>query len=90
MGEAIGKNDFNTINQYIQQLGLTPFFNKKQPTPTDEALTLMWYLENIFYHSIGNIYSSIVRDVFDNQYDGENPFIELGFWPGGDRDGNPY
>ena len=90
MGDAIGKNDFNTINQYIQQLGLTPFFNKKQPTPTDEALTLMWYLENIFYHSVGNIYSSIVRDVFDNQYDGENPFIELGFWPGGDRDGNPF
>ena len=90
MGESIGKNDFNTINQYIQQLGLTPFFNKKQPTPTDEALTLMWYLENIFYHSIGNIYSSIVRDVFNNQYDGENPFIELGFWPGGDRDGNPF
>ncbi len=90
MGEAIGKNDFNIINQYIQQLGLTPFFNKKQPTPTDEALTLMWYLENIFYHSIGNIYSSIVRDVFNNQYDGENPFIELGFWPGGDRDGNPF
>ena len=90
MGDAIGKNDFNTINQYIQQLGLTPFFNKKQPTPSDEALTLMWYLENIFYHSVGNIYSSIVRDVFDNQYDGENPFIELGFWPGGDRDGNPF
>ena len=90
MGEAIGKNDFNTINQYIQQLGLTPFFNKKQPSPTDEALTLMWYLENIFYHSIGNIYSTLVRDVFDNQYEGENPFIELGFWPGGDRDGNPF
>ena len=90
MGEAIGKNDFNTINQYIQQLGLTPFFNKKQPTPTDEALTLMWYLENVFYHSVGNIYSTIVREVFDNKYDGENPFIELGFWPGGDRDGNPF
>lgn len=90
MGEAIGKNDFNIINQYIQQLGLTPFFNKKQPTPTDEALTLMWYLENIFYHSVGNIYSTIVRDVFDNKYEGENPFIELGFWPGGDRDGNPF
>ncbi|MGI9139373.1 MAG: phosphoenolpyruvate carboxylase, partial [Sediminibacterium sp.] len=90
MGDSIGKNDFNTINQYIQQLGLTPFFNKKQPTPTDEALTLMWYLENIFYHSVGNIYSTIVREVFDNKYDGENPFIELGFWPGGDRDGNPF
>jgi phosphoenolpyruvate carboxylase len=38
MGEAIAKNDYNTINHYIQQLGLTPFFNKKQPSPTDEAL----------------------------------------------------
>ena len=90
MGEAIGKNDFNTINQYIQQLGLTPFFNKKQPSPTDEALNLMWYLENVFYFSVGNIYSNIVRDVFDDQYEGDNPFIELGFWPGGDRDGNPF
>ncbi len=90
MGEAIAKNDYNTINHYIQQLGLTPFFNKKQPTPTDEALNLMWYLENIFYHSIGTIYDTIVRDVFDNNYEAANPFIELGFWPGGDRDGNPF
>ncbi len=90
MGEAIAKNDYGTINQYIQQLGLTPFFNKKQPTPTDEALNLMWYLEHVFYQSIGNIYSTIVKDVFDGDYDGNNPFIELGFWPGGDRDGNPF
>ncbi len=90
MGEAIARNDYNTINHYIQQLGLTPFFNKKQPTPTDEALNLMWYLENVFYHSIGNIYSTIVNEVFDNQFENENPFIELGFWPGGDRDGNPF
>jgi phosphoenolpyruvate carboxylase len=90
MGEAIGKNDYNTINHYIQQLGLTPFFNKKQPTPTDEALNLMWYLENVFYPSIGNIYSTIVSEVFDNDFESANPFIELGFWPGGDRDGNPF
>ena len=90
MGQAIGKNDFFTINQYIQQLGLTPFFNKKQPTPTDEALNLMWYLENVFYYSVGNIYNTLVRDVFNNEYEGNNPFIELGFWPGGDRDGNPF
>jgi phosphoenolpyruvate carboxylase len=90
MNEAIGKNDFHTINAYIQQLGITPFFNKKQPTPLDEAVNLMWYLENILYPSIGNIYNFINREVFDNGYDGENPFIELGFWPGGDRDGNPF
>jgi phosphoenolpyruvate carboxylase len=90
MGLAIGKNEFNTINQYIQQLGLTPFFNKKQPSPTDEALNLMWYLENIFYYAVGNIYNTIMNEVFDNNYDNQNPFIELGFWPGGDRDGNPF
>ena len=90
MGEAISKNDYNTINHYIQQLGLTAFFNKKQPTPTDEALNLMWYLENIFYNAIGNIYNTIVNEVFDNDFESDNPFIELGFWPGGDRDGNPF
>ena len=90
MGDAIGKNDYHTINQYIQQLGLTPFFNKKQPSPTDEAQTLMWYLENVFYNAVGNIYDTIVREVFDNDYETANPFIELGFWPGGDRDGNPF
>ena len=90
MGDAIAKNDYGTINQYIQQLGLTPFFNKKQPTPTDEALNLMWYLEHVFYQSIGNIYNTIVKDVFDGEYEANNPFIELGFWPGGDRDGNPF
>lgn len=90
MGDAIAKNDYHTINQYIQQLGLTPFFNKKQPTPTDEAQTLMWYLENVFYNAVGNIYDTIVKNVFDNDYNAANPFIELGFWPGGDRDGNPF
>lgn len=90
MSESIARNDFHTINEYIQQLGITPFFNKKQPTPYDEALNLMWYLENILYHSIGNIYNFIERDIFDHAYEGENPFIELGFWPGGDRDGNPF
>lgn len=90
MSEAISKNDFHTINLYIQQLGITPFFNKKQPTPFDEAVNLMWYLENILYHSIGNIFNYIDREIFDSAFDGDNPFIELGFWPGGDRDGNPY
>lgn len=90
MSESIAKNDFHTINEYIQQLGITPFFNKKQPTPYDEAVNLMWYLENILYQSIGNIYNTIERDIFEHDFDSDNPFIELGFWPGGDRDGNPF
>lgn len=88
LGEAIAKNDFETINLFIQQLGITPFFNKKQPTPLDEAVNLMWYLENILYQSIGNIYNFINNEIVEEE--NNNPFIELGFWPGGDRDGNPF
>jgi len=90
LGEAIAKNDFETINLYIQQLGITPFFNKKQPTPLDEAVNLMWYLENILYQSIGNIYNFVHNEILDGENEINNPLIELGFWPGGDRDGNPF
>ena len=96
MNESISKNDLNAINEYICQLGITPFFNKKKPTPLDEATNLMWYLENVFYKAIGNIFISVIKGIYEypadidkiiNEFD--NPFVELGFWPGGDRDGNP-
>lgn len=90
LGEALVKNDFSTINSYIQQLGITPFFNKKQPTPLDEANNLMWYLENVLYQSMGNIYNFIADEVLEGDVPAHNPFVELGFWPGGDRDGNPF
>jgi phosphoenolpyruvate carboxylase len=90
LGEAIAKNDFETINLYIQQLGITSFFNKKQPTTLDEAVNLMWYLENILYQSIGNIYNFVHNEILDGEKEINNPLIELGFWPGGDRDGNPF
>jgi phosphoenolpyruvate carboxylase len=85
---AIKINDISSIHQLLQQLGKTPFFNKKSPTPVDEALSLAWYLENVFYFAAANIQAEI-----DNSLEEFNlaskKVIELGFWPGGDRDGNP-
>jgi phosphoenolpyruvate carboxylase len=49
----------------------------------------MWYLEHVFYHSVSNIHEYIKNNIFDGK-DFENPLINLGFWPGGDRDGNPF
>ena len=40
---------------YLQQLGKTPFFKKQKPTPYDEAVSLIWYLENVFYQAAGRI-----------------------------------
>lgn len=87
--EAIQENDLLKINQLLAQLGKTPFFKHVKPTPFDEAVSLIWYLENVFYHSVSSVYNYIQSNIFDNQPI-ENEIINLGFWPGGDRDGNPF
>ena len=82
---AISENEVSEINTYLQQLGRTPFIKKRKPTPFDEAVSLIWYLENVFYDAIGNI----VSDLNDETEENFAP-IKMGFWSGGDRDGNPF
>jgi len=48
LSKALIDNNTNLVNIYLQQLGKTPFFKKKKPTPYDEAVSLIWYLENVF------------------------------------------
>ncbi|MBL4676317.1 MAG: phosphoenolpyruvate carboxylase [Mucilaginibacter sp.] len=86
MIEALKTNDIASIDVLLQQLGKTPFFNQKSPTPVDEARSLVWFLENIFYHALSGIQGKL-EDEFD--IEGNANVLELGFWPGGDRDGNP-
>lgn len=87
--EAIKENNLNEINNLFGQLGKTPFFKREKPTPYDEAKSLIWYLENVFYTSFGEIYNYIQQNIYA---DGKkhNEIINIGFWPGGDRDGNPF
>ncbi|MFB0495377.1 phosphoenolpyruvate carboxylase [Mucilaginibacter sp. OAE612] len=85
--EAVKTNDINNIDVLLQQLGKTPFFNKTSPTPVDEAISLSWFLENIFYHAVSGIQSKLEEE-FDIDA-ASRQILELGFWPGGDRDGNP-
>ena len=54
----------------------------------DEAVSLIWYLENIFYTAAGQIIS-FLNNQFPQAIPDDNPMIAMGFWPGGDRDGNP-
>jgi len=86
--EALKTNDINSIDGLLQQLGKTPFFNKTSPTPVDEAVSLVWFLENIFYNAVSGIQSKLEEE-FDIDLAAEHQILELGFWPGGDRDGNP-
>jgi phosphoenolpyruvate carboxylase len=87
--EAIKTNNLNDIHNLFGQLGKTPFFKHTKPTPYDEAISLIWYLENVFYKSFGEIYNYIQQNIYtDNE--AHNDIINIGFWPGGDRDGNPF
>jgi phosphoenolpyruvate carboxylase len=83
--EEIKENRVADINTLLQQLGRTPLIKREKPTPFDEAVSLIWYLENVFYHAAGNIVSEL------NEFLSENfTPIKMGFWSGGDRDGNPF
>jgi phosphoenolpyruvate carboxylase len=93
LADAIREDDLLTIKSLLAQLGKTPFFKQEKPSPLDEAVSLIWYLENVFYHSAGTIYSYIRKNIFNTEraaHAESNKVIALGFWPGGDRDGNPF
>ncbi|UAM97561.1 phosphoenolpyruvate carboxylase [Polaribacter litorisediminis] len=89
LDKAIQNDDLLLIKKLLAQLGKTPFYKKTKPTPYDEAISLIWYLENVFYHSVPEIYNYIQHNIYDG-HPIENEIIDLGFWPGGDRDGNPF
>lgn len=87
--DAIKRDRLAEIKDLLAQLGKTPFIKKEKPTPYDEAVSLIWYLENVFYKAAGDI-SSFVQDAIYKEGALQHPVISFGFWPGGDRDGNPF
>lgn len=89
LSEALSEDNAGLVNQYLMQLGKTPFFKQEKPTPFDEAVSLIWYLEFVFYPAAGRILH-FMKSQFGEALNPKNPNIRLGFWPGGDRDGNPF
>lgn len=89
--EAIGKGNLEHINLLLRQLGKTAFINREKPTPFGEAVSLSWFLENVFYEVIPQIILKLMRGLQIDPEEWKNfNLIKVGFWPGGDRDGNPF
>jgi phosphoenolpyruvate carboxylase len=85
----IVENKIDQIDLALQQLGLTSLINRTKPTPLDEARNIIHMLRHVYYHAVGDLYEHIRGSIGNEAY--HNPdIIKLGFWPGGDRDGNPY
>jgi phosphoenolpyruvate carboxylase len=89
LSHALAQDNATLINTLLMQLGKTPFFKQEKPTPYHEAVSLVWYLENVFYAASGQIVSAL-KAQFPSAVQPHNPLIVMGFWPGGDRDGNPF
>lgn len=88
--EAIKNDSISTIDSLLQQLGKTPFINSEKPTPYDEAVSIIYYLRNVYYQTVGRLNSEIHQAFFNLDESNNHAYIQLGFWPGGDRDGNPF
>ncbi|RRO18855.1 phosphoenolpyruvate carboxylase [Flavobacteriaceae bacterium 14752] len=87
--QAIQDNDITAIDVLLNQLAYTPFVKREKPTPFDEAKSIIYYMRYVYYETIGKLYHEIFKNVEENPDFNPN-LIELGFWPGGDRDGNPF
>lgn len=87
---AIKKDSVTEIDMLLQQLGKTPFLNREKPTPFDEALSIIFYLRYVYYDSLGELYAQIKYRFADKDFTPPHDILQLGFWPGGDRDGNPF
>ncbi len=83
------ENKIDDIDVTLQQLGLTSLINTQKPTPLDEAKNIIYILRNVYYDAMGNLYAYIKENIDNDEFENHN-IMKLGFWPGGDRDGNPF
>lgn len=65
----------------------------RSPEPFDEALNVQWYLENVLFDVVGEVYGEF-EDALDDVLETDDVEIpklfEFRSWAGSDRDGNPY
>ena len=80
LSKALAENNASQVNVLLQQLGKTPFFKHQKPTPYDEAISLIWYLENVFYAAAGRI-ASFFKSHFSDSLPNGHSVISMGFWP---------
>ena len=85
----IDESRIDDIDMTLQQLGLTSLVNSKKPTPLDEAKNIIYILRNTYYNAVGELFQYVKNNTHNADFDNHN-ILKLGFWPGGDRDGNPF
>jgi phosphoenolpyruvate carboxylase len=80
------------LEAQVTSLWQTPQVRDRRPEVTDEALNIQWYLENVLFEVISEVYDALeaaVDEEFEDDIDVPKLY-EFRSWAGSDRDGNPF
>ncbi|MFB6078900.1 MAG: phosphoenolpyruvate carboxylase [Halarchaeum sp.] len=85
-------NKHARLDALVESLWTTKQVRDRRPEPFDEARNVQWYLENVIFDQVPEVYARL-EDALDEQY--ENPpnvleILDFRSWAGSDRDGNPF
>src|ERR1700709_2022452 len=83
-----------SMREEVDTLWRTAPLRMDKPTPVDEVRSIMAVFDETLYTSIPEVYQRI-EDVLNGDHARDEPpmvrpFVRLGTWVGGDRDGNPF
>ena len=91
---ALGRNNPADVERLLLQLGKTRFSNPERPSPVEEARSVLRSLDEVFYDTLASIAARILVGAHGRPRLPASlprrPNLQIGFWPGGDRDGNPF
>ncbi|MFW6017390.1 MAG: phosphoenolpyruvate carboxylase [Halapricum sp.] len=80
------------VRAQVTSLWQTPQVRDRRPEVTDEALNVQWYIENVLFDVIDEVYEEFewaLDDVYESEVEVPKLY-EFRSWAGSDRDGNPF
>jgi len=82
---------WNEVDAEVTSLWQTSQVRDRRPEPQDEARNVQYYIENILFDVVGEVYQEFEDVVHEEYPDVDVPkLFEFRSWAGSDRDGNPF
>ncbi|MFB6233832.1 MAG: phosphoenolpyruvate carboxylase [Halopenitus sp.] len=79
------------LESEVTSLWQTPQIRDRRPAVTDEARNVQWYLENVLFDVVGEVYDELEAALAEHYPEVDaTKLFEFRSWAGSDRDGNPY